>query len=125
MADRKIAVRDEIKAADEVRIEVEDGSGNVFEDLGLPNADERLAKAQVAMLIHLAIEDRGLSQRQAARVLGLDQANISRLMGGKLSGFTLERLFRFLRALGMDIDVTVRKKPERAGHGVLSVHAMA
>lgn len=106
-------------------IQVTESCGNVFEDLGLPNADERLAKAEVAMLIHAAIEEQGLSQRQAAQLLDLDQANVSRLMSGKLSGFTLDRWFRFLRALDMDVEITVRKKPERPGHGVLLVRAVA
>lgn len=124
MADIKIAVAEGIRVSEEVEIEVEESSGSVFEDLGLPNADERLAKSRAALLIQVAIKERGLSQRQAAVVLGLDQANVSRLMCGKLSGFTLERLFRFLKALDMDVEVTVRKKPERADHGTLMFHAM-
>ncbi|MBI4491686.1 MAG: XRE family transcriptional regulator [Chloroflexi bacterium] len=109
--------------SDREKIEVTESSGNVFEDLGLPDAEEHLAKADIGMLIYDAIRERGLSQRQAARVLGLDQANISRLMNGRLSGFSLDRLFRFLNALDMDVEVTVRKKPERASHGILRVRA--
>lgn len=105
-------------------IQATESCGNVFEDIGLPNPDERLAKAQIAMLIHEAIEKRGLSQRQAAKVLGLDQANVSRLMSGKLSGFTLERLFRFLTALDLDVEVTIRPKPNTRPHGAVMVHAV-
>jgi predicted XRE-type DNA-binding protein len=123
MADIKIAAAEGIQVSEE--IEVEESCGNVFEDLGLPNADERLAKSRVALLIQMAIEKRGLSQRQAAQILGLDQANISRLMCGKLSGFTLDRLFRFMRALDMDIEVRVKEKAARPGHGQLLVHAVA
>ena len=120
MADiRKIAV------SDEPGIRITEGSANVFEDLGLPDAEEELAKAGCAMLIYDAIKERGLSQRQAAKILGLDQANISRLMNGRLSGFSLDRLFRLLNALDMDVEVTVRKKPDRQGHGVLLVRAVA
>lgn len=117
MADINIAVSEEIQ--------VTESSGNVFEDMGLPNPDERLAKADVALLIYDAIKDRKLSQRQAAEILGLDQANTSRLMNGKLSGFTLDRLFRSLNSLGMDVEVTVRKRSEGEGEGVLMVRAVA
>lgn len=106
-------------------IEITEGSGNVFADLGLPDAEELLAKADVVMLIYDAIKERGLSQREAARVLGLDQANVSRLMRGRLSGFSLDRLFRFLNALDLDVEVTVKKKTDRDGHGVLLVKAVA
>jgi predicted XRE-type DNA-binding protein len=106
-------------------IQSAESCGNVFEDLGLPSADERPAKADLALLICDAIKERGLSQRQAAEVLGLDQANVSRLMSGKLSGFTLDRLFRFLNALDLDIEVTVSRKPASQGRGVLLVRAVA
>lgn len=120
MADtRKIATSDDLGAR------ITEGSANVFEDLGLPDAEDDLAKADVVMLIYDAIKERGLSQRQAAKILGLDQANISRLMNGRLSGFSLDRLFRFLNALDMDVEVTVRKKPDRQGRGVLLVRAVA
>jgi predicted XRE-type DNA-binding protein len=115
----------DIDALGSDEIQITESSGNVFEDLGLPDAHEELAKADVAILIYNAIKERDLSQRQAAKLLGIDQADISRLMSGRLSGFTLDRLFRLLNALDLDVEVTVRKKRERQGPGVLLVRAVA
>jgi predicted XRE-type DNA-binding protein len=77
-------------------------SGNVFADLGLPNPEEALAKAELAQKIIVLIRKRGLTQIQAAKVLGVDQPKVSALTRGQLSGFSLERLMRFLLRLGQD-----------------------
>jgi len=74
------------------RIEVEEGSGNVFADIGLPNPEERLAKADLAIRIGEAIRGRRLTQTRAAHILRIDQPKISRLLRGQLSGFSTERL---------------------------------
>src|SRR5687768_9498670 len=84
------------------------GSGNVFADLGLPNADELLAKADLAFQISSIIEARGLTQTRAAEILGVDQPKVSALRRGQLSGFSMERLYRFLKALGNDIEIRVK-----------------
>ncbi len=104
-------------------IGVTTSSGNVFEDLGLPNPEERLAKAQVAYLINRTIKERGLSQSEAGRLLGIDQPKVSALSRGRLAGFSLDRLFRFLMALGLDVEVSVRKNPADQRQGTLRVHA--
>ena len=88
------------------------GSGNVFADLGFPNAEEMLAKAELAQKITTIIELRRLTQAQAADVLGVDQPKISALKRGRLSGFSLERLVRFLILLGRDVEIVV--KPRRS-----------
>ena len=75
--------------------EVYHGSGNVFADLGLPDAEERLAKAELARQILNIITKRRLTQAQAAELLGIDQPKVSALTRGKLSGFSMERLFHF------------------------------
>ena len=80
-------------------IQVHSSSGNVFADLGLPNPDELLVKAQLAYQIGELISARQLTQSEAAKLLGIDQPKVSALMRGKLSGFSTERLFRFLNAL--------------------------
>ena len=90
---------------------IEIGSGNVFADLGLPNADEALAKAVLANQICETITERKLTQAQAAALLGIDQPKMSALIRGKLNGFSTERLFRFLNALGQDVEIIV--KPRR------------
>ena len=94
-------------------------SGNVFRDLGFPDAEELRIKAELAMEISEVIESRGLTQVQAAEVLGVDQPKVSALVRGRLDGFSLERLYRFLNSLGRDIQITLRDIPEnRAGAGV-------
>lgn len=84
-----------------------ESSGNVFADLGLPNAEEMLAKAELAIKIAGIIRQRRLAQVQAAAILGVDQPKISALIRGRLSGFSIERLLRFLLLLGTDVSITV------------------
>jgi predicted XRE-type DNA-binding protein len=90
---------------------VEESSGNVFADLGLPDADELLAKAELARMIRGLIEQRSLTQTDAARLLGTTQPKVSDLFRGRLEGFSMERLYRFLNALGQDVQIVVRPKP--------------
>jgi predicted XRE-type DNA-binding protein len=86
-------------------------SGNVFADLNLPEADDLLAKAELASKIIAEIQRRRMTQARAAGILGIDQPKISALKQGKLSGFSIERLMRFLLLLGRDIEITVKEKP--------------
>src|SRR5882762_6871944 len=85
-------------------------SGNVFADLNLPEADDLLAKAELAAKIIAEVQRRRMTQVQAAAVLGIDQPKISALKQGKLSGFSIERLMRFLLRLGRDVEITVKGK---------------
>jgi len=87
-------------------------SGNVFADLGLPDADQLLAKADLAIEISSVIEDHGLTQAEAAEIMGVDQPKVSALVRGRLDGFSMERLYRFLNALGRDVEIVVRPTPE-------------
>ena len=86
-------------------------SGNVFADLGLPNPEELLAKAELAHKITVLIRKRGLTQAEAAKLLGVDQPKISSLIRGRLTGFSIERLIRFLLLLGQDIRISVEATP--------------
>jgi predicted XRE-type DNA-binding protein len=90
---------------------VEASSGNVFADLELPDADELLAKAELARTIRRVIERRELTQTAAARLLGTTQPKVSDLFRGRLDGFSMERLYRFLNALGQDVRIVIRPKP--------------
>jgi predicted XRE-type DNA-binding protein len=89
------------------RIKVEPGTGNVFEDLSLPDAAERLAKAELARVIRRVIEARSWTQRRAAETLGIAPSDMSNLMGGKLARFSQERLERFLNALDMHVNIQI------------------
>ena len=98
--------------------EVHDSTGNVFEDLGLADPGERLAKAELARVIRKIVKDRGLTQSGAAALLGVKQPDVSVLMRGKLARFSMERLERFLNALDMEVRILVGPRPkdkDRAG----------
>jgi predicted XRE-type DNA-binding protein len=92
-------------------------SGNVFADLGLPDADDLMAKANLALHIRRTIEDRKLTQVQAAGLLGLDQPKVSSIINGRLDGFSTDRLMRFLNDLGCDVKISVSAPhPGTRGH---------
>src|SRR5580700_4823052 len=90
------------KSLNKQPIKIEESSGNVFADLGLSNPEERLAKADLAIQINKLIKKRKLKQKEAAALLSLDQPKISALSRGRLSGFSIERLFRLLAILNQD-----------------------
>lgn len=90
------------------QIPITQSTGNVFADLGLEDADEALAKAGIAARICEAITARKLTQARAATLLGVDQPKISALMRGRLDGFSTDRLFRFLNALGLDVEIVIK-----------------
>lgn len=96
---------------DKQKIEVIKSSGNVYADTGHRNPQEALAKAELALLIIDAIKKKKLTQKQVAEIIGVDQPKISDIVRGRLSGFTIDRLFRYLMALGMDI--TIEAKPHK------------
>ncbi len=104
---------------EEIKVQV--GSGNVFADLGLPNSKEMLIKAELASKIGEIIETRHLTQMDAAEILGIDQPKISALIRGRLTGFSTERLFRFLNALGSDVEISIKPKPESRTAAITTV----
>lgn len=91
--------------------EVTKGSDNVFADLGLPDSEELLAKARLASAISDIITGRHLTQTEAADLLGTSQPKVSNLMNGRLDGFSLERLARFLNTLDRDVEIRVKRRP--------------
>jgi predicted XRE-type DNA-binding protein len=101
---------------------VEPSRGNVFADLDLDDAGERLAKAELARRIGDIIAERKLSQTRAAAVLGIDPPKVSALTRGQFDGFSIDRLFRFLNALGRDVEIVIRpaRRAEEAGTRVIS-----
>src|SRR5258708_93748 len=91
-------------------------SGNVFADLGLPNADEHFVKAEIVIGIAARIKSKGLTQAEAAKLIGLAQPDVSKLLRGHFTGYSFERLFGFLTALGerVKIEVSVAKTKKEA-----------
>ena len=106
-------------------IPVTPGSGNVFADLGLPDPEEELAKAQLASRIREIIRQNRLTQVASAAVMGIDQPKVSALLNGRLSSFSSERLMRLLTRLGQDVEIVVRAKPRRRQRGRIRVVAEA
>lgn len=90
---------------------VTSSSGNVFADLGFDNPEEMLLKAELVRQISKAIKERGLNQYQAAEVLGIDQPKVSALVRGRFNGYSLELLFKYLNALGRDLEIVVKLSP--------------
>ena len=96
-----------------------ESSGNVFADLGLANAEERLAKAELAQKIGEILRNSRLTQIQAAVVLGIDQPKVSALLCGQLSRFSIEKLMQFLLLLGRDVSITI--KPRQGARSKLAL----
>jgi len=102
-----------------------DGSTNIFADLGFPNPDEMLAKSELVRQINRIIERRGLTQVAAAKLLGVDQPKVSALKRGRLTEFSVERLMRFLVALGQEVGISVRPATSRPRMKVARTRAVA
>jgi predicted XRE-type DNA-binding protein len=100
-------------------------SDNVFADLGRPNAVELLAKAELVRAIRHLIAARGLAQAAAASLLGIAQPDVSNLHRGRLAGFSMERLYRFLNALGQDVQIVVQPKPRSRARATVRARVRA
>jgi predicted XRE-type DNA-binding protein len=103
-----------MKAMD--KILVVEGSGNVFADLDLPSAADLQTKAELTRQLYQRIKALGLSQVKAAKTLGLKQPDVSKLMNGRFTGFSVERLLELLNALAVDVDIVLRPRSTRGGH---------
>src|SRR6202161_3700870 len=100
-------------------LEMEPGSGKVFADLGLADAGEHLIKAGLVVKIERTIPQRRLPQASPAELMGIDQPNVSAMLAGQFRGYSVERLMRFLVALGHDVEIVV--KPVKRGSAELRV----
>ena len=90
--------------------EVIESSGNIFEDLGFPDAGEAQAKSRLAIEIFLIIKAKRLTQKEAAKIMGTNQSHVSDILRGKLSHFTIDRLLRCLLSLGNDVEIKIKKR---------------
>ena len=88
------------------------GSGNVFADVGLPNPEEALAKAEIARQVNLVLAGRGLTQVKAAAILGIPQPRVSDLGRGRLQKFSLEKLLGFAKRVGIDVEIRMKPSPQ-------------
>src|SRR5215207_721268 len=104
---------------------VEFSSGNLWADIGRPDADEALARAELMSRVTEIIRARRLTQARAADLLGTNQPTVSDLMRGKLSKFSLERLIAFLNALDQDVEIRVRRLPADSNRAARVVVAPA
>jgi predicted XRE-type DNA-binding protein len=93
---------------------IERGSGNVFADLGYPDAEEHLAKSKLVLAISNALKARNVTQAEAAVLMGLDQPKVSKLLRGHHRGFSSDRLLHILNLLGQDVIITVVSAPTSA-----------
>ena len=92
------------------------GSGNVFADAGLPDADERLVRAMLMRRVTILIKERDLTQREVTDLTGVPQLHISLLLRGRMSSFSLERFLHMLTALGSDVTISYRPSNAATGH---------
>ena len=102
-------------------VEVQMGTGNVYADLGYGDADEMLIRAQLVTKIGEIIKRKGLTQTQAAQLLGMPQPKLSNLLSGRFRGFSERRLIDCLTKLGRDVQIVVKAAPRSRGNGRLSI----
>jgi predicted XRE-type DNA-binding protein len=96
---------------------IEIGSGNIFADLGLPDAEDMLLKSTIVIELRRLIEERNLSQTAAAKLIGINQADLSKILRGRFRGYSEARLMRMLTAFSQDVEITTRphRKAGEAG----------
>jgi phage-related protein/predicted XRE-type DNA-binding protein len=99
----------------------ETGSGNVFKDIGVPNAEEHLIKAQLVFKIDAILKKRGLKQVEAADLFGVRQPDVSKMLRGDFRQFSVERLLRFLVALDQDVEIVVKPHRSRSEAAAMQV----
>jgi predicted XRE-type DNA-binding protein len=102
-------------------IPVIEGTTNVFNDLGLPDAAERQTKTRLAYVLNEIIKSRKLKQVEVAQLLNLPQPKVSALKNYRLDGFSVERLLEILTALNQDIEILIRPRSDHMKAGRISV----
>jgi predicted XRE-type DNA-binding protein len=105
-------------------IRVYEGSENVFADLGVRDPEDSLVRAKLVKQIVEIVRKKGLRQNEIGDILGVDQSKVSKLVRGRISGFTSDRLLRFLNRLGCDVKIEVRRPRRARARGKVSVVAV-
>jgi len=106
------------------KLKITRGSGNVFADIGLKDADAMLTRARLTHRIYGIVKERGLKQKEAAGILGLKQPDISALMNGKFLDFSVDRLLTLLVRLNQEVEITIRPAAEGEESKGIQVHAV-
>jgi len=101
---------------DDIENRIEVGSGNVFKDLGLPNPEERQRKSQLAYQLYKIVKSEGMTQKEAAKLLGITQPQISDIFRGRLAPFSVEKLIRLLELIGCEVNINVVDLKEHRGN---------
>jgi predicted XRE-type DNA-binding protein len=102
-------------------IKFEISSGNVFRDLGLPDAEELKIKSGLAIEITRAVRRLGLTQQEAGRQMGISQAKVSSLVRGDFSNLSERKLMECLNRLGYDIEIRLKSAKKTVGHRILAI----
>ena len=106
---------------------VEESSGNIFADLGFSNPEEHLVKVELVARIDELLKARGLTQAQAAKLLGVKQPDLSNMLRGRVRGFSVYRLLRFLAALDQDATIVIQpaqRQDRKPTHGTITVMSL-
>jgi len=104
-------------------VEVQRSSGNVYADLGLPDAEKLKIKTGLVIEIRKAMRNLGLTQQEAARRMGISQPKVSDMMRGDFSNLSERKLMDCLTRLGYDIQISVRPASADVGHLILAAGA--
>ncbi len=107
------------------KIKYTKSSGNIFDDMGFKDAKERLVKAELALKINQIIDDRKLTQVEAAHILRINQPKVSAIVNGRLADFSIERLIEFLNKLDQDVEIVIHNKPKKSKRPALFTVAFA
>ena len=97
------------------RVKVHESVGNIFADLGLPDADTHFLKAEIVAELYRLVNERKLTQAKAGSLMGISQPEVSRLFKGNFREYSIERLMAFLTAFDRDVEIVSRPRPKRAG----------
>ena len=106
-------------------IEAEAGSGNIFADLELPDAEQRLLKSSIVVELHRLIKERGLTQSVAAKMLGVTQPDLSKILRGQFDGYSTERLMKMLTVFEQDIEIVMRPRRKAGERGRITFKPVA
>ena len=103
------------------KLEIHEGSGNVYRDLGFPDAEEMLIKAKLVMKISEIVRSMVLTQVKMAKILGLPQPKVSAILRGQFRGISERKLIECLTTLGRDVQIVVKDVPRRRTAGRVTV----